>query len=44
MPICSCDTGNIASTIVEFALKRASTGPEEIASSVPYISILPPKL
>lgn len=30
--------------MVEFLLTRASTGPEEIASKMPYISIFPPKL
>lgn len=30
--------------MVEFALIRASTGPEAIASKTPYISIFPPKL
>lgn len=30
--------------MVEFSLVRASTGPEEIASRMPYISIFPPKL
>jgi hypothetical protein len=31
-------------TMVEFSLMWASTGPKEIESKVPYISIFPPKL
>lgn len=31
-------------TMVELSLVRASTGPEDIASNMPYISIFPPKL
>jgi hypothetical protein len=30
--------------MVEFSLMQASTGPEDIASNMPYISIFPPKL